>query len=157
LLRAIDPSLAVADVRTMERRVAASVAQPRFAATLLGMLAVVALVLAATGIYGVLAYGVAQRQREIGVRSVLGATPQRIVGLVVAQGLGLTALGLVLGTAGALAAAPLLANLLCGVEPVDPLTVASVAGIVTVVAALASWMPARRAARVDPSETLRAG
>jgi ABC-type antimicrobial peptide transport system permease subunit len=117
---------------------------------------VVALVLAAIGIYGVLAGGVAERTREIGVRSALGASRGDILGLIARQGLALTVIGVVLGLAVAGLASDAIATLLFGVSRVDPITYVGVIALLAGVAALASWVPALRASRVDPAITLRA-
>ncbi|HEX6632296.1 MAG TPA: FtsX-like permease family protein, partial [Gemmatimonadaceae bacterium] len=154
--RAVDPSQPVMRLRTMEQVVAASTAQRRLALTLFAAFAGVALLLAAFGIYGVLASLVAERGREIGVRTALGATPGDTLRLVMAHGARLAALGLVLGTVGALALGRLLRGLLYGVRPGDPLTLAAVAALLAVVAALACLLPALRAVRVSPMEALRA-
>jgi len=118
--------------------------------------AIAALVLAAIGIYGVLSGGVTERTRELGVRSALGATPSDIVRVVVQRGVGLTALGVLLGLGGAMAASQTLVTLLFGITPLDPITYAGVVVLLVVVAAGACVVPARRAARVDPAITLRA-
>jgi ABC-type antimicrobial peptide transport system permease subunit len=133
----------------------ASVAGRRFALTLFGAFAIAALVLAAAGIYGVLAGGVAERSREIGVRSALGATRGRIIGLVLGDGLRLTLVGVLLGVAGAVAATRVLESLLFGVSPLDPLTFVAVIALLAVTATLACALPAWRAARVDPVTALR--
>src|SRR5213076_2005124 len=128
----------------------------RFQMTLLSVFALVALALAALGIYGVMAYSVAQRSREIGIRMALGAAPRRVLGMVVAGGLRLAAAGVGLGIIGALAATRVLSALVYGVSTTDPLTLASTAAVLIVSAALASWIPARRATRLDPTLSLRA-
>jgi putative ABC transport system permease protein len=132
------------------------VALPRFNLLFLGAFAVLALALAAIGIYGVLSYTVAQRTSEIGVRMALGAAAGRIVGLVVREGLTLVAVGLVAGTGGALAATRLMSSLLYGVEPTDPATFVAIAAILSAVAFGAACVPAWRAARLDPLAALRA-
>jgi ABC-type antimicrobial peptide transport system permease subunit len=140
----------------MDELLAASAAERRFALTVFESFALAALVLAAAGIYGVLAGSVAERTREIGVRSALGATRGRIVGLVLRQGLRLTGLGVALGAAVAVAAARAIAAMLFGISPLDPLTYLGVAALLAAVSAAACAVPAWRAARVDPAETLRA-
>jgi predicted permease len=152
----LDPDLAVAEVTTMAQVMAAASAPQRFSTVLLGAFASGALLLAAIGLYGMLAFGVARRTREIGVRLALGATRHEVLGLVVRQGMALTLAGLGLGIAGALGAARLLRGLLYQTEPLDPVTFASVPAILAVVALLACYLPARRAARVEPMAALRA-
>jgi putative ABC transport system permease protein len=155
-IAALDPALAVADVETIARVMADASAPQRFSAVLLGAFASGALLLAAIGLYGMLAFGVARRTREIGVRLALGATRREVLGLVVRQGMTLTLAGLGLGIAGALGATRLMRGLLYQTEPLDPVTFASVPGILAVVALLACYLPARRAARVEPMAALRA-
>jgi ABC-type antimicrobial peptide transport system permease subunit len=154
LVRELEPS-AVVEVATLASRVSASLAQPRFAAAALAAFALLAVVLAATGLYGVLSYNVSQRRREIGVRSALGAGRGALVGLVLRQGLGVTAAGLALGLAGAAALSRLLESLLFGVEPLDAVAFAAAPLLLLAVAILACLVPARRAAAVDPTEALR--
>ncbi|HET9983694.1 MAG TPA: ABC transporter permease [Longimicrobiales bacterium] len=152
----IDPAQPVSDIRGMEDVVAQTVGQPRYRTLLLGLFGAVAALLAAIGLYGVLAYGVARRTREIGVRIALGATSRDVFRLVGADALRLAAAGLALGVAGALAATRMLSGLLFGVRAIDPLTfLAATAGLLAVAAA-AAWLPARRAACVDPADALRA-
>jgi putative ABC transport system permease protein len=123
---------------------------------LLATFAVVAVLLAAIGVYGVLAYLVSQRTQEIGVRLAIGATPADVVGLFVREGATLMAVGVACGIGGALLATRALSTLLFGVTTTDPITFVAVAGTLTIVALLASYVPARRAARVDPMTALRA-
>jgi putative ABC transport system permease protein len=151
----IDRDVPLDNVMTMEARLSASVAGPRFYAMLLGLFALVALVLAAVGIYGVLSYNVSQRHREIGVRMALGAAGRDILGLVLRQGLTLTLVGAVLGLAGAFAASRFLRTLLFGITPSDPITYVAISVLLTAVALFACWIPARRAIRVDPMTALR--
>jgi putative ABC transport system permease protein len=132
-----------------------SVAQPRFQARLLNLCAGLALLLAACGIYGVLAYSVTQRQREIGIRMALGAPRNNVLGLVLRQGMRLTLLGVGLGVVAALALTKVLQNLLYEVRPTDPLTYAAVTLTLLLIALFACWLPARRAAKVDPMVALR--
>jgi putative ABC transport system permease protein len=152
---AIDRDLAVAAVRTMDEVVGRSIAERRFTMLLLASFAVVAVLLAAIGVYGVLAYLVSQRTQEIGVRLAIGASPRDVVRLFLREGATLALVGLAAGLAGALAAARVMTVLLFGVTTSDPLTFASVAAALGVVALLASYLPARRAARVDPMTALR--
>lgn len=160
LLRAtvaeLDPNVPVSDVATMDYVVASSMARPRFAMALLSAFAAVALLLGAIGIYGVIAYAVSQRTREIGVRMALGATPGDAMWMVIRRGAMLTAAGVAVGTVAALGTTRLLAGLLYGVSPTDPMTFASVALISGIVATIACYVPARRATRVDPTVALRA-
>ena len=132
-----------------------SIAQPRFQAGLLNLFGGVALLLAACGLYGVLAYTVTQRQREIGIRMALGAQKHDVLSLVIAQGMRLAFIGVVIGVFSAFALTRVLRNLLYEVPPTDPLTFITVSFLLVTVALLASWLPARRATLVDPSEALR--
>jgi putative ABC transport system permease protein len=152
---ALDPEVPAFDVRTMNERVSESVARPRFYLLLLGTFSVVALVLAAVGTYGVMSYTVGERRREIGVRIALGARPAEVLALVVRQGMVVAGIGAAVGLAGALAGARILRNLLFGVGPTDLLAFAGAAALLAAVALLACYVPARRAARVDPMEALR--
>ena len=154
-IRGIDSALPVAEVRPMEAVIGSSVAQPRFRTALLSLFGAAALLLAAIGIYGVLAYTVAQQTREIGIRMALGANPGRVLRLVLARGLRLAGTGTVIGVLAALMLTPLLNSLLFGVSATDPLTFAAVAGLLLGVALLACYVPARRAMRVDPMVALR--
>jgi putative ABC transport system permease protein len=152
----IDPALAVADVTTMSQVMADAAAPQRFSTVVLSAFAGGALLLAAVGLYGTLAFGVTQRTREIGVRVALGATRREVLRLVVGQGMSLTILGLALGLAGAFAATRLMTGLLYQTEPLDVGTFASVTGVLAAVALLSCYLPARRAARVEPMAALRA-
>ena len=154
-IRRIDPELPVPAFRTMDDVVAASVAPRRFQMTLVLLFAAAALLLASLGIYGVVAYSVGQRSAEMGIRMALGAAPGSIRRMVLRQGLTPVAAGLAAGVIGSLALARLLANLLFGVSGGDPLTLSSVVGILTLVAAAATYIPAHRATRVDPASALR--
>ena len=147
---------ALVDVATLSSQVSASLAQPRFAAATLGVFALLALVLAATGLYGVLSYSVSRRVREMGIRSALGAGHGSLVRLVMRQGLAVCAVGLLLGLAGAALLTRWLESQLFGVSPLDPLAFAAAPLALLAVAALACWLPARRAASVEPTEALRA-
>ncbi|HEV3149893.1 MAG TPA: ABC transporter permease [Acidobacteriaceae bacterium] len=141
--------------QTMESIIADSIAARRFAMILLGAFAVLALGLAAIGIYGVIAYVVGQRTQEIGIRMALGAQRRDVLGLILWQGTRLALLGVAIGTAGAFALTRLMTDLLFGVAATDPVTFALLAGILTVVAMAACYVPARRATRVDPVAALR--
>jgi len=147
----VDPDQPLSRVRTMDDVVAASTSETRFYSLLLGAFAVVALGLATIGIYGVMSYAVASRTREIGIRLALGAQRGGVFRLVMTRGVQLAALGILIGTGGALAVTTGLEKLLYGVSPTDPATFASVAALLAVVALLACWLPARRAMRVDPA------
>jgi predicted permease len=155
VVRDVDRTVRVRDVRTMSDVVDGSVQQERLIARLGGFFSGVALALACLGLYGVLSFAVVQRTREIGVRVALGAQRREVLSLVIRKGLGLVLVGALLGLAGALAATRLVSNLLYGVEPNDPMTFAGVTGLLIAVALMASWLPARRAAKVDPMEALR--
>jgi predicted permease len=155
-IKEVDADLPVFDVKTMTDAVSESVAQPRFYAILLGSFAGIALLIAALGIYGVISYAVSQRTRELGIRIALGAQRERVVRLVIGQGLTLTLLGIALGVAGAVVLTRLISSLLFGVAAADPLTFIGVAALFVLVACLASYLPARRAAGVDPIIAMRA-
>jgi putative ABC transport system permease protein len=157
VVRAIDRNLPVSGVRTMEDVTAAALSQPRFVTFLLALFAGTALALAAIGIYGTISLLVAERTQEMGIRLALGADRPAILKLVLGQGMLLTAVGLVLGLAGAAALTRTLSGLVYGVGTLDPLTFAAVPALLAVVALLACFLPARRAASVDPITTLRQG
>jgi len=145
----------VSDVRTMDERVSGLLAHPRFRATLLGIFAGLALVLAAIGIYGVLSQSVLQRTHEIGIRMALGGERRTLLWLVVGQGTVLALAGVGAGLLVALALTRYLAGMLYGVRASDPLTFAAVSVLLVTVALVASYVPARRASRVDPMVALR--
>jgi ABC-type antimicrobial peptide transport system permease subunit len=155
IIRNLDPSMPVSEVRTVDDVMSASVAQPRFAMVLLGAFATLALVLAVVGIYGVLAYTVSQRTQEIGIRMALGAEAGQVVGLVVRQGMFTALAGVAVGTGVAWFMTDLMSGLLYGVAPQDPAIFASVPVLFTAVALLACWVPAMRASRVRPASALR--
>jgi predicted permease len=155
VVRQIAPDFAISDTRPMTARVADAAAQTRFSAVLLALFAAVALALAALGIYGVISFAVAARTREIGIRAALGADRSRLLRMVVGQGLLLALIGGALGLAIALASTRLLRSLLYEVAPTDPVTFAAVIVPLGLAAIVASWLPARRAARVAPLEALR--
>ncbi len=151
----LDPSVAVDYMMPMRQRLSNSVGNERFWLRLLGLFAGLAVFLATIGIYGVIAYGVEQRAHEFGIRTALGAGPRDIVGLVLREGFIVTMIGLVIGVGAAFALTRLIAKELFGVAPMDPLTIAAVALVLTAVAMLACVIPGRRAAKVDPLRALR--
>jgi putative ABC transport system permease protein len=155
VVRALDPEQPVADVRAMESLIGASVARARFNTLLLTIFAVVALLLAGVGIYGVMAYSVAQRTQEIGVRMALGARATDVARLVVRTGMMLTLGGVAIGMAASFALSWLMKTLLFNVSETDPLTFVGVPLLLALVALLACLIPARRAAKVDPMVALR--
>jgi putative ABC transport system permease protein len=150
-----DADIPISAVRTMNDLLSSSLAQPRFSMLLLALFALIALVLAAVGLYGVISYTVSQRTREIGIRMALGADPRDILRLVVGHGLRMTALGIVIGLAAALGVTRLLGSLLFEVGPFDAGSFAGLPLFLAFIALVASWIPARRAARVDPLVSLR--
>ncbi len=152
---AIDPDEPVSDVRTMSAVVQQSLGQPRLMAALIGMFAGIALMLAAVGIYGLLSYSAARRTHEMGIRTALGAKRRDIIRLVLSQGTGLALVGIVIGEAGAYALTRIIRSLLFQVSATDPATFAAVAAFFISVALLACYVPARRAAKVDPMVALR--
>jgi putative ABC transport system permease protein len=151
----LDPSLPVTNVSTMEQRVATAMAPPRFRTTLIALFAAVALILACIGIYGVISYSVTQRTHEIGIRIALGAQRRNVLRLVLGQGALLAVIGVVLGLTGACALTRLMASLLFGVTPTDAAIFTFVPLGLTAIALLASYLPARRATKVDPLVALR--
>jgi putative ABC transport system permease protein len=156
-LREVAPGFPMYDVATMENRIGGSLGQSRFLAQLLSVFALLALVLAAIGTYGVISYGVAQRTREMGVRLALGATSGDVIRLVIRQGIVLAVVGGSIGLGGALVVSSWLQSLLYGVEPGDPATLVGISAILFAAVVIASWMPARRAAKIAPVEALRGG
>lgn len=154
-LKAIDPSIGIGHIRTMEQVRSAAVAMRQFNMTLLSIFATLALVLAAIGIYGVIAYTVTQRTHEIGVRIALGAARRDVMRLLLGEGMALAGLGIGLGIAGSLALTRLLESYLYRVQPTDPIALISTALLLGTVAMLASYIPARRATKVDPLVALR--
>jgi putative ABC transport system permease protein len=151
----VDPSIPVTQVRSMSEVLSVSLAEQRFNTLLLGIFAAVALLLASVGLYGVLAFSVAQRTREIGIRMALGAQARDVLRLVLRQGLILSSLGVAAGISVSLAGTRVLRGLLHGVAPTDPATFAVVALLLVAVALAACFLPARRAMKVDPMVALR--
>jgi putative ABC transport system permease protein len=155
-ISAADPELAVARVEPMRDVLRDSIAEPRFRTLVLIAFAVMAIVLAAVGIYGLISYSVAQRTREIGIRMALGAQARQVMMPVLREGFVLALAGIAIGLAGSVAAARLLSKFLFGIEASDPLTYALVSTLLLAIALLASFIPSRRAMRVDPLTALRA-
>ena len=154
-IRTLDPHLPVYNVKTLEQYRRDHLFKERLRAALIGGFGLLALVLASLGLYGVLSYSVAQRTQEIGVRMALGARTGDVLWLVVGDGIRLIAIGGALGLAGAFAAARVLKSMIYGVSPTDPLTFIVIPLLLTFVALLACWIPARRATKVDPLVALR--
>jgi ABC-type antimicrobial peptide transport system permease subunit len=156
VVRSVSASIPVGQVRTMQDLYAGSLARTSFTLVLLGIAGAMALALGVIGIYGVIAYVVAQRTRELGIRAALGARPRQLETLFVRQGLALTAVGAAVGLSAAVAFARVMSSLLFETSPLDILAYAIALGVTLAAAALASYLPARRAAAIDPVETLRA-
>jgi predicted permease len=154
-IREVAPRFPVFDMQAMATRAASATAQARFSATLLAMFALTALTLAIVGIYGVMSLVVSSRTREIGIRIALGADQRRVQRGVIGEGVSLVAAGAVIGLAGALLCTRVLQKMLYDLTPTDPVTYTSIVAILGATAFAASWIPARRAARVDPVEALR--
>jgi putative ABC transport system permease protein len=154
-VRAIDPEQPIYAIQTLVEATALSTFQQRLATRLLALFAAVALVLAAIGVYGVMSYSVTARTQEMGVRLAIGAQRREVVWLVLRQVFWLSAIGLALGVGLVLAGGRILGDLLYGVRPHDPLTIALGAAVLAAVALAAAWVPARRASRIDPIEALR--
>jgi predicted permease len=154
-IRRLDPNLALADFTPLEQLIAGSVARPRFYTALLALFAGVALVLAATGVFGVMSYAVAQRSREISIRMALGARAGQVLRMIVGRAIALAAAGAVLGIAASVAAGRVIQNQLFGVGILDPVTLGVVVAVLIGSAAAASFLPARRAAALDPATALR--
>jgi ABC-type antimicrobial peptide transport system permease subunit len=154
-VQALDPAIQVMRVAPFTEMLARPLARPRFNAFLLGMFAVASLLLSTVGLYAVMAAHVRQRDREIAIRLSLGATTMRIRSLVLTEAVRLAGAGAAMGVAGALAASPLIRSLLYGVDPLDPMTISGAALLLVAAAALASYLPLRRAIRVDPVAILR--
>ena len=154
-IRALEPNEPVNQVISMDRRLSDSVAQRRYQTLLFGVFAAVALVIAAVGIYGVISYGVGQRSHEIGIRMALGAQSGDVLRMVIGQGMRLTMIGAALGVAAALGLTRALESLLFGISATDSVTFVSVTLLLVIVALVASYIPARRATKVDPLLALR--
>ena len=154
-VHAVDKDQAIADLETLEQIKSGTVSSDRMQTMLLAIFAALALLLAAIGIYGVISYSVTQRTHELGIRAALGASRGSLLGMVILRGMQLTLIGLAIGAAGALALTRLLASLLFGISPRDPVTLIGVAAVLSAVALLACYIPARRAAAVDPLVALR--
>ena len=156
IVRTLDPRLPPPPVRSVARALDETIASQRFAMTLLGMFAALALILSAVGLYGVISFVVTQRTREIGIRVALGATSAQIARAVVARGFALSAAGVLIGLVAAVWAAKLIANVLYGVEPVDLISYGSTAGLLLGISFVACVVPMRRATAIDPAITMRA-
>ena len=156
-IRALDPELAIADITPMTRLVARSLKAPGFYTSLLALFAGVALVLAAIGVFGVMSYAVAQRAREISIRLALGALPRDVLRMIVGRAIGLSAIGVVVGLIAAIALGRFIQGQLFGVALVDPVTFGAVPLVLGASAGLASFLPARRATKLDPASALREG
>ena len=154
-VRGLDAQASIVNMNTLNELLSNSLMRPRLYAVWLGIFAAIAVALAAIGIYGVLAYAVEARTREIGIRRALGAQVGHLLGLVLRQSLILTATGLAIGLAGAAALSRYLQGMLFGLTPLDPITYAGAAAGFVAVAALATYVPARRAIRIDPQVALR--
>jgi len=152
---AIDPNQPISNLTTMSQLLAASVARTRFNFLAFSIFAAIALALAAIGVYGVIAYSVSQRYHEIGIRMALGAQAADVLRLIIRQGMKLVLAGVGIGLAGAIALTRLMKTLLFGVSATDPLTFTVITLLLAFVALLACWIPARRAAKVDPITALR--
>jgi predicted permease len=155
-VRAVSGSIPIAQERTMQDLYAGSLARTSFTLVMLAIAGLMALALGVIGIYGVIAYVVSQRIREIGIRLALGAVPRQLERMFLLRGLALSAVGAVVGLVAAVALAHLMSSLLFGVSPLDPAAYVAALGVIVAAAALASYLPARRAATIDPMETLRA-
>jgi putative ABC transport system permease protein len=155
ILNSLDPNLPLDRVDTMEGVISDSVAQPRFYMLLLVLFAVVALALAAVGIFGVMSFVVAQRKREIGIRMALGAREASVLRMVLGRSMGLIAAGIGMGLIAAVGLTRLLESLLFGVTPLDPVVLGGTSALLALTALAATWLPARRAARLDPLVALR--
>jgi putative ABC transport system permease protein len=154
-VRGVDPKLIVLNVRPMDTIVGDTIATRKFNATLLGLFAALALALAATGVYGVLQYSVIQRKREMGIRIAIGASSSAMIRLIVGQAVVLAAVGVAIGLAGAFALTRVIGSLLFETNPLDAVTFAASAVVLLSIAVLSSYLPARRALRIDPTIAMR--
>jgi putative ABC transport system permease protein len=150
-----DPDQPLTEIQTMEERLELASASPRFTMLLIGVLSATAFILAAVGIYGVIAYSVAQRTQELGIRIALGAEKFDILRLVIGNGLMLSLVGIAIGLAGSIMLTRLMSAMLYETSATDPLILGASAGLFLAVALMASYVPARRATRIDPAEALR--
>jgi ABC-type antimicrobial peptide transport system permease subunit len=155
VIRQIDPLLPVASVRTLDEVFAESIARPRLTAAAMSVFAAAALLLAALGVYGIVAYSVSQRTREFGIRVALGARPSQIIGMVVGQNLRLVGIGLSIGIIAAIPATRLMRGLLFQIGPNDPATFVAIGVTLAAVAIVAAYLPARRGTQIDPVVTLK--
>ncbi|HJU87782.1 MAG TPA: FtsX-like permease family protein, partial [Gemmatimonadaceae bacterium] len=155
-IRSVDATIPVRRIRPVEEVLSEAVAPAQWSMTLLTVFAAIALIMAALGVFGVLSYTVTQRTRELGIRLALGAEPGSVKRMVVSQGMALVLVGLAVGLAGSFALTRVMSGLLYGVAPTDPITFAAVGVVLAVVAVAASYLPARRATRIDPILALRA-
>jgi putative ABC transport system permease protein len=155
LIGRVDSNVGIDALLPMEQLVASSLTRQRFYAAVMGVFAAIAVLLSAVGIYGVLAYAVEQRTREFGVRTALGARSRDVLALVLRQGLLLTSIGIAIGLAGAIALRRYIEGMLYDVTPLDPLTYVAVVALFAAVTSIASYLPARRATRIDPMTALR--
>src|SRR5205085_88877 len=150
----VDANQTIDNIEPLSAIVGRNVERPRLLAMLLVTFGIMGLSLGALGIYGVLAYAVSQRRQEIGVRIALGATPRTVLGLIVRQGMGLAVVGAIVGIGGALVFTRVMTAVLYDVRPTDPMTFATVVGVLMLTGFVASWLPARRALRIDPVQAL---
>jgi putative ABC transport system permease protein len=155
LIARVDSNVGIDAMLPMDQLVASSLTRQRFYAAVMGVFAVIAVLLSAVGVYGVLAYAVGQRTREFGVRTALGAGSRDVLAMVLRHGLGLTGIGIGIGLAGAIAVTRYLEGMLYGVTPLDPLTYLAVVILFAAITSIASYVPARRATRIDPTTALR--
>jgi len=155
-MASVDPEIPPGEIRTLDQIIGFQIAEPRFRSFVIASFAIITLVLAAVGLYGLISYSVAQQTREIGIRIALGAAPSQVVGPMLRRGLILALSGVALGLVGAFFASRVIAQFLFGITATDPVTIAGVSTLLVVVAMIATWIPSRRALRVDPIVALRA-